>query len=75
MEETMGQRMQRLRRAAGMSQSQLAKASGIPVGSIQGWERDRREPLFSAAVKIAVALGVTLDDLAGIAGKRKGKGK
>jgi transcriptional regulator with XRE-family HTH domain len=66
----MGQRIQRLRKAAGLSQSELARASGIPLGTIQGWEHNRREPLLSAAAKIALALGISLDELAGIRRKK-----
>ena len=62
----MGRRFKQLREAAGLSQSQLAKAAGVPVGSIQGWEQGRRTPLLDAAARVAVAMGVSLDELAGI---------
>jgi transcriptional regulator with XRE-family HTH domain len=72
-EETMGERLQRIRQARGLSQSQLARAAGIPVGSLRNWERDRREPLLGAAAKLADALGCTLDELAGRTPAGKGK--
>jgi transcriptional regulator with XRE-family HTH domain len=63
--ETMGKRLKRLREAAGLSQSQLAAAAGVPLGTLRNWEYDRREPLLGAAARLASALGVTLDELAG----------
>lgn len=61
--ETMGQKLQRLRKAVGLSQSQLAKAAGVPVGTLRNWEQDIRSPLLTTAGRIAKALGVSLDDL------------
>jgi transcriptional regulator with XRE-family HTH domain len=62
----MGQRFKQLRERAGLSQAELARATGIPKASIQGWEQGRRTPLLDAAARIAEALDVSLDDLAGI---------
>jgi transcriptional regulator with XRE-family HTH domain len=64
-EETMGHRLQRLRKDAGFSQSALARATGIPVTTIRGWEQDRRIPRIDSALKVARALGISLDELAG----------
>jgi transcriptional regulator with XRE-family HTH domain len=66
-EVAMGKRFKRLREAAGMSQSQLARASGVPLRTYQEWEQGNRTPLLDAAAKVAQALGVSLDELAGIA--------
>jgi transcriptional regulator with XRE-family HTH domain len=71
--ETMGKRLKRLREAAGLSQSQLAAAAGVPVGTLRNWEYDRREPLLGAAARLADGLGCTLDELAGRTVKDKGK--
>lgn len=73
----MGVRFKRLREAAGLSQSQLARAAGVPVTSLQQWEQGRRTPLLDAAARVAEALDVSLDDLAGIGQppRRKPKGK
>ncbi len=62
----MGTRFKRLREAAGMSQSELAITSGVPLRSYQQWEQGRRTPLLDAAARIAEALDVSLDELAGI---------
>jgi transcriptional regulator with XRE-family HTH domain len=71
----MGKRFKQLREAAGLSQSQLARAADVPVGSLRQWEQGRRTPLLDAAGRIAEALGVSLDELAGINPRRKPKGK
>ena len=57
-----------------LSQSQLARAAGVPVGSWRGWEQGRRTMLVDAAIKLADALGVTPDELAGREPPAKGKG-
>jgi transcriptional regulator with XRE-family HTH domain len=67
--ETIGQRLQRLRLESGFSQSELAKASMVPIGTIRNIEYDRRNPSLEIAGKLAKALGVSLDILAGIATK------
>jgi transcriptional regulator with XRE-family HTH domain len=62
--ETLGQRLQRLRLGAGLTQAQVAAAVGVPVPTLRNWEGDRREPGFRAAVQLAKALGATVEDLA-----------
>jgi transcriptional regulator with XRE-family HTH domain len=61
----MGKRFKQLREAAGLSQAALARASGIPLKTYLEWEHGRRTPLLDAAAKVADALGVSLDLLAG----------
>jgi transcriptional regulator with XRE-family HTH domain len=60
----MGSRLKRLRTAAGFSQTRLAEASGVPIGTLRNWEQDRRTPLLDTAARVAAVLGVTLDELA-----------
>jgi transcriptional regulator with XRE-family HTH domain len=77
-EESMGERLQRLRQAAGLSQPQLAEAAGVPVGTLRNWEQGRRVPLLDTAACVAGALGVSLDELAppvAPAPAKKGKGR
>ncbi|HWG47716.1 MAG TPA: helix-turn-helix domain-containing protein [Gemmataceae bacterium] len=62
--ETLGQKLQRLRLTAGLTQVQLAEAAGVPLSTLRGWEVDRREPGLRAAARLAKALGVTAEDLA-----------
>jgi transcriptional regulator with XRE-family HTH domain len=73
--ETMGQRLKRLRERAGLTQRQAAEASGVPLGTLRRWEQDVAEPLLSGAARLAEALGVSLDELAGVRRKRRKKEK
>lgn len=52
------EKLQSLREKAGLSQSQLAQASGVPVWTLRGYEQGRREPLWHVLFKLADALGV-----------------
>jgi transcriptional regulator with XRE-family HTH domain len=63
--ERFADRLQRLRQVAGLTQLQLAEAARNPVSSLRNWEQGRRLPQLDAAVLLAEALGVTLDELAG----------
>jgi transcriptional regulator with XRE-family HTH domain len=63
--ETMGERLKRLRRAAGLSQTGLARAAKISVGNIRQWERNRRLPSLEGFIALADGLGISLDELAG----------
>lgn len=65
-EESMGNRIQRLRKAKRMTQEALATATSIPVASIRNYEQDHRKPKTDSLRKLAIALGVTLDDLVGM---------
>ncbi len=75
-EKTMSVRLKQLREAAGMTQASLAKAAGVPLRTYQTWEQGVRTPLIDAAAKVAEALDVSLDELAGIGPppRRKAKG-
>jgi transcriptional regulator with XRE-family HTH domain len=61
----MGERLQELRQAAGLSQTQLAKAARVPVGTLRGWEQGRRTPLLHSAARLATAMGCTVGQIAG----------
>src|SRR5262245_42451959 len=61
--ETMGQRLQRLRRAAGLTQAELARRAGVPLKSVLNWEQDRRQPRLDAVVDLARILSVSLEEL------------
>src|SRR4051812_26311657 len=62
--ETLGQRLQRLRALAGLTQQQIADAAGVPLTSLRNWEIARREPGFRVAARLAKALGTTVEELA-----------
>jgi transcriptional regulator with XRE-family HTH domain len=55
---TFGQRLRELREGVGMSRQALASASGVPFGTIHGYEIGRRGPTLAATLKLAKALGV-----------------
>ncbi len=51
-------KLRELRIKAGMSQPELATASGLPLGSIRHYEQGRREPYWQVVFRLADALGV-----------------
>ena len=59
----LGERLLELRRAAGLSQDQLASRVGLDRRSIQRYERAERDPRFTDLLLIADALGQTIEDL------------
>lgn len=54
-----------LRIAAGISQDELARKSLVSRVSIARYESGKREPKLSIAVKLADALGCSVDELIG----------
>ena len=54
--ESLGQRLQRLRQAAGITQEQLAAQTGLAVSNIRNWEQDHRTLNVFALFAIAHAL-------------------
>jgi transcriptional regulator with XRE-family HTH domain len=76
-------KLKAMRDAAGLTQEQLAERSGVPLGSIRGYEQGQRsKPSLPVAVKLARALGTVCDSFAAcedIGGadveKPRGKGK
>jgi transcriptional regulator with XRE-family HTH domain len=55
---TFANRLRELREKAGLTQMQLADASGLPLGSIRNYEQGQREPYWQVVFKLADALGV-----------------
>ncbi len=63
---TLGKRMVKRREQLGLSQSDLARLVGVPQPRISEFERGVKSDMFlSTALRIARALGVGLDYLAG----------
>jgi transcriptional regulator with XRE-family HTH domain len=52
-----GRRMRKARLRKDWSQADLARATGLPEGSLGRWERDEHEPQGAAVVLIARATG------------------
>jgi transcriptional regulator with XRE-family HTH domain len=67
--DSVGERIQRLRRDRGLSLRQLAKQAGVPQSSLSAVEtgaRGGRNLTLDTGKRLAKALGVTLDYLAGM---------
>src|SRR3954470_20849890 len=60
-----GDVIRRLRQEAGLSQAGLAAAAGIHLRQIHRYESGEQQPALDVAHRLASALGVTLDELAG----------
>lgn len=60
----LGQRLKSIRSFAGMSQEELANATGLSSHTISGIERGKSKPSYDTLAKIAVALGLTTAELA-----------
>ncbi len=63
MSETFGQRIKRLRLAAGYSQRKLAKLIGISAGLVSFIERDRNRPNYQIVRKLASVFECSTDFL------------
>jgi transcriptional regulator with XRE-family HTH domain len=61
---TFGEKLRKLRDAAGLSEAKLAAASGVGFGAIHQYGLGLRKPSFAAVVKLARALGVTCEAFA-----------
>ena len=61
--EEFGPRLRRIRRAADITQGELGKMAGTDASAIARYEKGETTPGLDKAYELAVALGVTLDDL------------
>lgn len=62
---TLGENLQELRRAAGLSQEEVAGRLFVSRQSVSKWENDQAEPGVKNLKALADLYGVTLDQLAG----------
>jgi transcriptional regulator with XRE-family HTH domain len=60
-----GEVLRRLRQDAGLSQAGLAAAAGIHLRQINRYESGEQQPALDVGMRLAAALGVSLDELAG----------
>ena len=65
MKETFGQRFQRLRKEAGLTQEEVADKVGITPQGVSKWENDLSSPDINILVKLAEILGVSVEELLG----------
>ena len=70
----MGQRLYELRSRRGLTQVGLARKADVTTAAVRNWEKGKRTPSFDMAIKLADALEVTLDELAGREPPRGKKG-
>lgn len=52
---------------AGMTQAEVAKLTGIPLGTLRRWEQKINEPPIDAIIQLADTYGVSCDELLGSA--------
>lgn len=57
------QNLANVRRAKGISQKDLAARANVPAPNLCRYEKGRLTPLLPTALKIAAALGVSVEDL------------
>ncbi|MBA4190802.1 MAG: hypothetical protein C0467_22680 [Planctomycetaceae bacterium] len=62
--ETLGQRLQRLRREAGLTQAEVAEKSEQSLPNLRNWEGDHRTPGLWSALQLSRVFGVSLEALA-----------
>lgn len=58
-----GKKIKKLRLAKGLSQSQVAKELGADKSFMSNLENGRKNPTLKTLIKLAKALGVTMDQL------------
>ena len=64
-EESLGERLTRLRKERGYTQVELANMIGIKQTIVSDYERERIRPHIEMAVRLARALEVSVDELLG----------
>jgi transcriptional regulator with XRE-family HTH domain len=64
----LGDVIRRRSRALGLTQRALAELVGVDVRQVRRYESGEQQPVLAVAVRLAATLGVSLDELAGIAG-------
>jgi transcriptional regulator with XRE-family HTH domain len=62
---TFAEQLRSLREKAGLTQTQLAEKTGLPLGSVRNYEQGQREPYWDVIFRLAPALGVTCAAFAG----------
>jgi putative transcriptional regulator len=68
-------RLRELRLARGLSREELAGLAGLGRGTVRDYEQGHREPTLKSAIRLAEALGVSVDEFRNDAPGEAGKGK
>lgn len=55
--------LKRIRMEKGLTQTEVAVATGIPQYSISDWEIGRKAPMFAGILRLAKFYGVSIDEL------------
>jgi len=66
--DPLGEVIKRRRRVLGLSQAELAEGAEVHLRQIRRYESGEQQPVLAVAARLAATLGVTVDELAGIAG-------
>jgi transcriptional regulator with XRE-family HTH domain len=62
---TFAEKLKQLREKAGLTQSALASATGLGLGTIRDYEQGKKEPTLRSAARLAAALGATVEEFVG----------
>lgn len=65
-DESLGERIARIRKERGLTQVELAETMGIIQGLVSDYERDKLRPHAEMVVRFALALGISTDELLGL---------
>jgi len=61
--------MRALRKEVGLSRAELARRASVPASTLRNWENDRGFPTLPVVMRLAEALGVPAEWLAGGGGR------
>jgi transcriptional regulator with XRE-family HTH domain len=59
-----GEHLRTLRERAGLSRAELARNAAVPASTLRNWEGDRGFPGLPLLLRLAAALGVTVEQIA-----------
>jgi transcriptional regulator with XRE-family HTH domain len=68
--DQLGEIIKRRHQELDLSQSELASAAGVHLRQIRRYESGEQQPVLAVAVRLAAALGVTVNELAGLPSER-----
>jgi transcriptional regulator with XRE-family HTH domain len=64
--ETFGQRLAKIRKAKGYTQTELSKKIGLTQGLVSDYELDKLRPYHEMIIRFAIALDVSSDEILGL---------